>query len=361
MIKSFFSNKIIKIHILVWILYTLYYTFLVKIFLHVPFSFAFIFQIILHRIGDIVFFYVVVFYVLNKYKSLRQIYILFLIFIFSIIGYISYSYFLEFYVFQFIKISTQNIKPVLEQLISRSVIQASNFTIYALGYFFAQRVIQQQIEIGKQKDQNALLAQEKAQSEFQFLRSQVNPHFMFNTLNLIYSEVRKVNAGMSEIVIQFADMMRYSTSKAMQQDEVNLGGEIQFVGDFLEIQKRRFKDNLHYDYKIEGDVSSQRIVPMVLFTFVENAIKHGFYEDPDFPLFIRGNLFSDRFTFLVHNRKNLEPHGFDKGDTGISINNLRKRLDSVYKNEGYSLEIEDTEEEFIVNFKVNFKEVKNRG
>jgi two-component system, LytTR family, sensor kinase len=146
----------------------------------------------------------------------------------------------------------------------------------------------------------------------------------------------------------------------MQQDEVDLQGEIQFVEDFLEIQKRRFKDNLQVDYKIEGDIRSERIVPMVLFTFVENAVKHGCYEDPDFPLFIRGNLFKDRFTFLVHNRKNPEPHGFDKGDTGISIINLRKRLDSVYKNGGYSLDIEDLEDEFIVNFKVNFKEVKNR-
>jgi two-component system, LytTR family, sensor kinase len=360
MIKSFFLNRITKIHILVWIIYTLYYTFLVKIFLHIPFSIAFIFQTLLHRIGDIAFFYVVVFFVLRNYKSLKQIYQLLIIFIFSVICYISYSYFLEFYVFKFIKISATNTPPILEQLISRSVIQASNFSIYALGYYFAQRVIQQQIEIGKQKDRNALLAQEKAQSEFQFLRSQVNPHFMFNTLNMVYNEVRKVNTDMSEIVIQFAGMMRYATSKAMQQDEVNLQGEFQFVEDFLEIQKRRFKDTLQYDYKIEGDVRSQRIVPMVLFTFVENAIKHGFYEDPEFPLFIRGNLFSDRFTFLVHNRKNPEPNGFDTGDTGISIINLRKRLDAVYKNEAYSLVIEDFEDEFIVNFKVNFKDIKKR-
>jgi LytS/YehU family sensor histidine kinase len=279
----------------------------------------------------------------------------------SVIGYIFYSYLLEFYIFQFIKISESNSLPVLEQLISRSVLQASNFTIYAIGYHFAQRVIQQQIEIGKQKDRNALLAQEKAQSEFQFLRSQVNPHFMFNTLNMVYNEVRKVNPEMSEIVIQFANMMRYATSKAMQQDEVNLQGEFEFVENFLEIQKRRFKDNLHYDYKIEGDIRSQRIVPMVLFTVVENAVKHGSYEDPDFPLIVRGNIFHDRFTFLVHNRKNPEPSGFDTGETGISIINIRKRLESVYKNGGYSLDIEDLEDEFIVNFKIDFKEVKNRG
>lgn len=360
MLKLSLSGKIVKIHILVWIIYTIYYSSLLKFFFDIPISFGFVGQTLLHRIGDILLFYFIVYSFSIKEIHYKNIHSLLIIFIIGIIGYIFYTYLIEFYLFNFLSLNSLNDVPILSKIIPKSILQASTFIFYALGYSFAQKVIKQQIEIGKQKDQNALLAQEKAQSEFQFLRSQVNPHFMFNTLNMIYNEVRKVNSEMSEIVIQFAEMMRYSTSKAMQQDEVNLQGEIQFVEDFLEIQKRRFKDNLQLDYNIEGEIGSQRIVPMVLFTFVENAIKHGLYDDSDFPLFIRGNLFMDRFTFLVHNRKNLTPNGFDTGDTGISIVNLKKRLDSVYKNGGYSLDIEDLEDEFIVNFIVNFKEVKNR-
>ncbi|MDZ7898242.1 MAG: histidine kinase [Arcicella sp.] len=280
-----------------------------------------------------------------------------MIFIISAIIYITYSYFLEFYVFQFIKILPSNNPPVFEQLISRSVIQASNFTIYALGYYFAQRVIQQQIEIGKEKERNALLEKEKSHSEYIFLRSQVNPHFFFNTLNMIYENVRKIN-GAGDAVILLADMMRYSTSKTMRQDEVGLREELEFIDNFLNIQKRRFKNALLIDYQKEGDVQSQRIVPMVLFTFIENAIKHGMNDDPEFPLTIRMSIIQDRFTFMVHNRTNPKPHGFDKGETGISLEVLRKRLNAVYKNGGYSLTIDNLDEEFIVNFIVDFKEVK---
>ena len=360
MIKHLILNKTFKIHALVWIIYTFYYAFLVKLFYHIPVTEGFILRVLLYRFGEIALFYANVNLVFSRFTNLKKVIFLFTIFLICLLCFLLYFYSLEYFIFPYLEISVANSAPIFDQFISGSILQASTFIIYALGYSFAQRVIQQQIEIGKQKDRNALLAQEKAQSEFQFLRSQVNPHFMFNTLNMVYNEVRKVNTEMSEIVIQFAGMMRYATSKAMQQDEVNLQGEFQFVEDFLAIQKRRFKDSLQFDYKIEGDIRSQRIVPMVLFTFVENAIKHGFYEDPDFPLFIRGNVFKDRFTFIVHNRKNLEPNGFDTGDTGISIINLRKRLNSVYKNGSYSLDIEDLEDEYIVNFKVNFKEVKNR-
>ena len=358
MIEQLFSNKILKLHVLVWIIYTVYYTLLVKLFLHIPFSIAFILQTVLHRIGDIAFFYAIVFGVLNRYNSFKHLYLLILIFIISLVIYISYSYFLEFYVFQLIKISSVNSVPIFEQLISRSVIQASNFTIYALGYFFAQRVIQQQIEIGKEKDRNAILEREKAEAEYTFLRSQVNPHFLFNTLNMIYDRVRKVPGDVGDTLIQFADMMRYSTGKTMLQEEVGLKEELQFVDDFLDIQKKRFRDALLIDYTKEGDLQSQRIVPMVLFTFVENAVKHGQNDDPEFPLYIRMSIIKDRFTYIVHNRKNPKPHGFDKGETGISLISLRKRLDAVYKNGGYSLTIDDLAEEFIVNFIVDFNEVK---
>jgi two-component system, LytTR family, sensor kinase len=353
-------NKTQKIHLTIWIIYTVYYLIAYSVIYGRTFDTLLVVNVSFINITFAIAFYGCLLYIFPKYLENKK-------YIALIIGSLSFVFFSA----TFRILSFKYVFPIMFSNAEKQELNYSEFAInfwntqiyvfYALGYNFAQRVIHQQIEIGKQKDINAHLAQEKAQSEFQFLRSQVNPHFMFNTLNMVYNEVRKVNAEMSEVVIQFAGMMRYATSKAMQQDEVNLQGEFQFVEDYLDIQKRRFKDSLQLDCKIEGDIRSQRIVPMVLFTFVENAIKHGFYEDPDFPLLIRGNVFYDRFTFLVHNRKNPEPSGFDTGETGISITNLRKRLEAVYKNGGYSLEIEDLEDEYIVNFKINFNEVKNKS
>ena len=358
MTKDFFSNKIIKIHILVWIIYTVYYSSLLKFFFDIPISIGFVGQTILHRIGDIMIFYYVVYFFSVREINLKNLYSLLIIFIIGIIGYILYTYLIEFYVFRTLNLNLPNDVPILSKIIPKSILQASTFIIYALGYSFAQRVIQQQIEIGKEKDRNAILEREKAEAEYTFLRSQVNPHFLFNTLNMIYDRVRKVPGDVGDTLIQFADMMRYSTGKTMLQEEVGLKEELQFVDDFLDIQKKRFRDALLIDYTKEGDLQSQRIVPMVLFTFVENAVKHGQNDDPEFPLYIRMSIIKDRFTYIVHNRKNPKPHGFDKGETGISLISLRKRLDAVYKNGGYSLTIDDLAEEFIVNFIVDFNEVK---
>jgi two-component system, LytTR family, sensor kinase len=357
MIKQLFSNRLARIHIVVWIVYTVYYSSLLKFFFDIPVSIGFIGQTIFHRIGDILLFYFIVYFFSTKEISFKNIYSFFAVFIVGIIGYILYTYFIEFYVFQYFGLNSTTDVPILSKIIPKSILQASTFIIYALGYSFAQRVILQQIEIGKEKERNAQLEKEKAHAEYTFLRSQVNPHFFFNTLNMIYENVRKVS-GAGDAVILLADMMRYSTSKTMQQDEVGLRGELDFIDGFLEIQKRRFKNALLIDYKKEGDVQSQRIVPMVIFTFIENAIKHGMNDDPEFPLIIRMSIIQDRFTFMVHNRKNMKTHDFDRGETGISLEILKKRLKAVYKNGGYSLTIDDLEEEFIVNFIVDFKEVK---
>lgn len=352
-------NKLQKSHLLIWVLYTTYYIISYTVIYGKTLNFLLVFNVAFINFTFALTFYSCILYIFPKYLTIKKYFQVIVLSILTVLFCVLIRIFTFKYLFPILFVDAEK-QEINQQQILIAFWNTQIYVFYALGYSFAQRVIQQQIEIGKEKDRNALLAQEKAQSEFQFLRSQVNPHFMFNTLNMIYNEVRKVNTEVSEIIIQFAGMMRYTTSKTMQQDEVDLQGEIQFVEDFLEIQKRRFKDNLYVDYKLDGDIRSERIVPILLFTFVENAVKHGCYEDPDFPLFIRGNLFKDRFTFLVHNRKNPEPNGFDTGDTGISIINLRKRLDSVYINGGYSLDIEDLEEEFIVNFKINFKEVKNR-
>ncbi len=347
-------NKLQKSHLLIWILYTTYYIISYTVIYKKTLNFLLISNVTFINFTFALTFYVCILYTFPKYLLVKKYFKVVLVSALTVLFCVFIRIFTFKYLFPILFIDAEK-QEINQQQILIAFWNTQIYVFYALGYNFAQRVIQQQIEIGKQKDQNALLAQDKALSNYQFLRSQVNPHFLFNTLNLVYNEVRKVSPETSDIVIKFADMMRYSTSKAMQQDEVGLQGEIQFLEDYLDIQKRRFGKNFHFDYQLEGNVYSQRIVPMVLFTFVENAMKHGLFDDPEFPLFIRGNLFKDRFTFLIHNRKTPSPNGFDAGETGISIITLKKRLDAVYKNGGYSLDIEDLEDEFIVNFKVNFK------
>jgi two-component system, LytTR family, sensor kinase len=379
--KKIILNKVVQTHVLIWVTYTLYFSSLIKYFYDIPLSIAFISQTILHRLGDIFLFYANSYWVLPKYFSLKKIYFLIVAFAFVTGCYVFYYYTLEFKVFQFLKITIPNDIPVFSQVISQSILQASNFIIFALGYYFSQRVIQQQkeisekeVEIANQKldiakkekelaeerEKNAILAKEKAQAEMAFLRAQINPHFLFNTLNLIYGKIiTSTKEVAAEMMLNFSGMMQYATSTKMQEDTVDMNGEIDFVKKYLKMYKARNQQNAHIDYEEEGYFGSHRIVPMVLITIVENALKHGLVDDPENPLFIRVSLIDDFFVFMVRNLKNPYPHDVSgKGNTGVGIVNIIKRLNAVYQNGGFTLESEDLGDDYVVTFTVDYNLIK---
>jgi sensor histidine kinase YesM len=358
---------------------------LVSYFFDLPFSFSFVAQTILHRLGDVFLFYTNAFWVLPRYLQVKKIHKLIISFIFTVLCYVFYKYLLEFFVFKFLGITIVNDSPILIKEVAQAINQGSTFIMFSLGYYFSQRVIQQQKEIAQkdvelanqkavvaeqqlvlvkkekelaeEKEKNAILAKEKAQAEMAFLRAQINPHFLFNTLNLIYGKIiTSTKEAASEIMLEFSTMMQYATSTKMQEDTVDLGGEIVFVKSYLKMFKARNQHNANIDYEEEGYFGSHRVVPMVLITIIENALKHGLVDDPNNPLVVRVSLIDEFFVFMVSNPKNPYPHDIaGKGNTGVGIPNIIKRLDTVYKNGGFTLESEDLKDDYIVTFTVNYK------
>ncbi|MEA5138823.1 sensor histidine kinase [Arcicella rigui] len=253
---------------------------------------------------------------------------------------------------------------------------AQIYTIYALGYYFAQMSIQQQkdialrdreiaeqkialaekeAKIAKQELEIAILAKEKALAEMAFLRAQINPHFMYNTLNMIFERVRKASREAGDIVIAFAEMMRYATSTKSQDDEVDLQGEIDFVKQYIDLHLQRYHYRVYIDFEEEGDFSYHRIVPMILITIVENGIKHGIFDDPEIAFTINASLIDEFFVFTAKNKKNPYPNFInDTGQTGVGIENIKKRLLTTYPAEAHSLEIIDGDEDYTVIFTINF-------
>ena len=392
MLRKIVTDKIIQTHVIVWIIYTLYFSSLIKYFYNIPFSISFVGQTLLHRVGDVVLFYSTAFWILPKYFSLKKVSLLILSFILVVICYVGYNYIIEFYLFQLLEITIPNDVPVFIQVISQAIFQGSNYIIFALGYYFSQRIIQQRTEIARrdvsiaqrdteianqkavvaeqkvvlikkekelaeEREINAILAKEKAQAEMAFLRAQINPHFLFNTLNLIYSKIltsTKEIAG--EAIVDFSEMMQYATSTKLQDDTVDLGGELKFINRYLKLFKARNQHNAQIDYEEEGYFGSHRIVPMVLITMIENALKHGLVDDPANPVIIRASLIDDFFIFMVRNLKNPYPDNLSgKGNTGVGIPNIIKRLNSVYKKGGFTLESEDLKDDYIITFTVNYK------
>ena len=201
-----------------------------------------------------------------------------------------------------------------------------------------------------QKQKSELLAKSKT-SELALLRSQINPHFLFNTLNNLYSLVYKKSNEAPSMVMKLSDIMRYMLYDS-NSDVVLLEKEIEYLESFIELNELRQKPGKFVVFDISGDVEFKMIPPMLLVPFVENAFKHGRkkYKIPGIiiNLQVEGNKleFDVRNYVLSGTRINKDDQG------GIGLENVQKRLHMIYPDSS-SLTIEQTEEEYHVHLTID--------
>jgi len=181
------------------------------------------------------------------------------------------------------------------------------------------------------------LESEKKDMEIQFLKSQLNPHFLFNSLNNIYSLAYQKSDKTADAVLKLSEIMRYMIYES-NDSWVSLSKEIEYVKSYIELQKLRFKDGAAVELTINGEINDQPIVPLILISFVENAFKHGVANDPKDPIKI--NLIANQkiLHFSITNKKN----NFNKDEMGgVGLNNVERRLQLLYP-ERYKLNIVNT-------------------
>ncbi|WP_162426511.1 sensor histidine kinase [Pontibacter pudoricolor] len=183
--------------------------------------------------------------------------------------------------------------------------------------------------------ENRSLRQEKTQAELAFLKTQVNPHFLYNTLNYIYSLAYPVSDKLGNAVIKLSDLMRYMLHES-QDGKIELQKEIDYLQNYIDIYRLRFDEKFFVNFDIQGHVNGQRVPSLVLIPFVENALKHGVVDDPTSPINICLKVQDQQLYFEVSNR--ISHHQKDH-TTGIGLPNIRRRLDLLYPNQ-YSLDIE---------------------
>ena len=180
------------------------------------------------------------------------------------------------------------------------------------------------------------LENEKLIAELAFLKSQINPHFLFNSLNNIYSLAYQNSGKTPEAILKLSEIMRYMLYES-NENKVALSDEIRYLKNYIELQKLRFKDMTYIKFGINGNVQDQTITPLVLISFVENAFKHGLATDEENPISIILNVEPDKLFFQITNKKSSQ----NKDDTGgIGLQNVKRRLDLIYKDQ-YRLHIDD--------------------
>ncbi|MFT3910894.1 MAG: histidine kinase [Ferruginibacter sp.] len=204
----------------------------------------------------------------------------------------------------------------------------------------------------KGNEQLNVLKKELGQSNasFDFLRSQINPHFLFNALNTLYGTAMHEKAERtSEGIQKLGDMMRFMMRENMQE-KISLNRELEYLNNYINLQKLRTDTSpgIRIITSIPDSENSFQVAPMLLIPFVENAFKHGIsFREPSY-IKVSLELKNNSVDFKVHNSKHIRPDNDpEKNKSGIGLENVKQRLKLLYPGK-HVLSIEDTDTSFFI-------------
>jgi two-component system, LytTR family, sensor kinase len=188
----------------------------------------------------------------------------------------------------------------------------------------------------------------KLNSELEFLKFQINPHFLFNTLNNIYSLASDKSDTTETAILKLSNLLRYAIYET-NVDRISLQREIEQIENYLELQKLRLsaKKNIAIDFQLSGKLENYQIAPMLLIPFVENAFKHGISYLQDSKIVIRLSIVGNDLIFKVLNQKPIQVSPLKDEYSGIGLSNVKRRLDLIYPQQ-YELKVQETESSFAI-------------
>jgi two-component system, LytTR family, sensor kinase len=174
----------------------------------------------------------------------------------------------------------------------------------------------------------AEMAKEKAEAELSFLKSQINPHFLFNSLNSVYFLIHKENSEARQALHKFSDMLRYQLYE-MNGARIPIEKELSYLKDYVDLQKLRKDENYSVDFTCAPDVKGFSIEPLLLIPFVENAFKHISHR-PNEANYVKLDMSrsNGHFFFTIENSKDTERTTEMHG--GIGLANVKRRLELLY-------------------------------
>jgi two-component system, LytTR family, sensor kinase len=210
------------------------------------------------------------------------------------------------------------------------------------------RIVQEWMQAEKKARQTEA---ERIAVELSFLRSQINPHFLFNTLNSIYSLALMKSDTTADAVMKLSDMMRYMTEDT-GSDFVPLSREVEYLRHYTELQRIRLAENNRIGLDITGQTGDYVIPPLILMPFVENTFKYGVSTHEPATVSISLEIADDTLRFHVMNL--IVREASPTGATGLGIRNTRERLQRIYPGK-HSLTIKDTQGFFSVDLIIRLR------
>lgn len=199
------------------------------------------------------------------------------------------------------------------------------------------------------------LAKEKAEAELNFLKSQINPHFLFNSLNSVYFLIDKTNPEARQALHKFSEMLRYQLYEC-NGERIPVEKEISYLKDYVDLQKLRGSDNTIVEFNYSSEVNGFMIEPLLLIPFVENSFKHLSHFSNGHPNTIKIDMKKTNTDFhfsVLNTTEGKQVNKLDK-EGGIGLTNVRRRLELLYPGK-HELSVRNSGEKFEIDLKLSIE------
>ncbi|WP_231462387.1 MULTISPECIES: sensor histidine kinase [unclassified Pedobacter] len=268
---------------------------------------------------QIVEFYICYLWLYPSFLKREKIFQLIAGILFTVAIFISMRYLIEqILYFEWFGMKNYSDDTPVSKYISDNIYYSIAFLVVPAAVYAIQQNFRTEIANRKLKD-------EVVKSELAFLKSQINPHFLYNTLNYVYSLAIPVSDKLANAVLRLSDLMRYTLNDS-PDGKVSLSKEVDYLESYIELFRMRFEPNFYVDFKAEG-IEEQKIAALMLIPFLENAFKHGVLNDEKHPIRVRLKVYQKRLSFEVSNKIS---HAQKDHTSGIGLVNIHRRLDLIY-------------------------------
>lgn len=361
--KYYTKNRRIIIHILVWV----FYTFFLQIGYYLGYRFSLQSSILLSlrmTTCNIAVFYLLFYFVIPKTINNNKI-LLFIASIFILLEVwllINHFFYVLIYKLNF-SLDFGALNEVLAKTVKKSLLEVIN-PKNVLAYFFdivsaispvlflkvafdLSKTYAQSIKANREIEK---LNYDKILIENKFLLSQLNPHFLFNTLNNLYVMSVKKSEEAPELVLKLSNIMRYTLYDA-NVNKIAISKEVEFMNNYFDMEKLRYPKDYFIDKKITITNQNIDIEPLLFFVFIENAFKYGLKTEQPFLEMVL-NVSEDKIFFSIKN--DFSENNKDTQYKGIGIENAKRRLGLLYPNQ-HQLKIQQLANTFIVELQIDIK------
>jgi two-component system, LytTR family, sensor kinase len=232
-----------------------------------------------------------------------------------------------------------------------------DYTLFGFGFWYAKRLLKTQKELQQKERENLELKNRELENEKKMLlielgryRSQINQHFLYNTLSFLYTRALKADPELASGLERMSDIMQYGMDNTSPNETVLLDKELKYLNEYVALHRMRTYNTLQLNLSTAGDFSQMQIPPHVLITLVENALKHGIKKDPENPIEVKITGEDKKLIFRTRNKINPSSKIASKN---IGLTNIKDRLGFIFGN-AYSLTTSVENDEFILLLEIDY-------